>query len=167
MKSSKIVIQALVTDCGQQCGVSVRRDLLELSHRIEHEGDSFLTVTLPEIAEGLERALERGRVLPSDFPHFKTVGGLGHPAFLRGFFGRVFDGSYVRTDADVSCIKALRQISLFSKKIFEVCPEKGVTAQLRKFVEIDESLEDVEASPHRGGPSRTFSVVNWRGSKPK
>ncbi|DAD51053.1 RNA-directed RNA polymerase [ssRNA phage SRR6960802_3] len=146
MKSSKILIQKLITDCGQLCGVSVRRDILEVSHRIEHEGDSFLTITLPEIAEGLERALERGRILPSDFPHFKSVRGRGYPAFLQGFFGRVFDESYVRTDADISSIKAIRQISLFYKKIFEVCPPKGVTAQLRKFVEIDAGLANVEAS---------------------
>lgn len=156
MKSSKTLIQTLIAESGQVCGVSVRRDILEVSHRIEHEGDSFVTVTLPELAEGLERALERGFVLRSDFPHFRNERGRNHPEFLGGFFRKVFDLSDVRTDADVKAIKVIRQISLLSKKIFEVCPDPAVETQLRKFVETDQSLEDVEASLHL---KRSFSYL--------
>lgn len=146
MKSSKILIQTLIADCGQLCGVSVGRDIIEISHRIDHEGDSFLTITLPELAEGLERALERGSVLRTDFPHFKSGKSVNYPEFLMGFFRKVFDVSNVRTDADIKAIKAIRQISLLMKKIFEVCPQPAVDAQLQKFIETDNSLRDVEAS---------------------
>jgi len=146
VKSSKILIQNLLADCGQECGVSVRRDTETVSHRIEHEGVSFLTMTLPELAEGLERGLERGYVLPSDFPHFKGASGRSYPAFMQGFFGRVFDVSRVRTDADPVAIRAIRQISLFFKKINEVAPQAAVNAQLRKFVETDYNLRDSVAS---------------------
>lgn len=146
MKSSKNLIQTLIAECGKITGVPVGRDIIEVSHRVAHEGQSFLTITLPEIAEGLERGLDRGFADRIDFPHFKCVKSGGYPEFLQGFFRLVFDGTTVRTDASTDAIFCIRQISLFYKKIFEVCDDDRVNAQLRKFVETDSELEDVEAT---------------------
>jgi len=59
-------------------------DLKNLRSRVEHEGLSFLTITLPALGKDFERSLASGRIEPTYFRSFGKYAKA--PAFLRGFF---------------------------------------------------------------------------------
>jgi len=85
--------------------------------RVEHEGDSFLTITLPSYASDFERSLELGMIGPDLFKSFKKRSGL--PVFLRGFLDQVFDNrtAMLREHPSHNAIRAIRQMTLIFKKI--------------------------------------------------
>ena len=69
------------------------RDLDTLRSRTEHEGLSFLTITLPDFGKDFDRSLSEGQIEPTFFRSFRKNGGI--PAFLQGILVHVFerDGS--------------------------------------------------------------------------
>lgn len=92
-----------------------RLDTRKCVRRLEREGISFLTKTLPRLGKALDRALT-GEV-SFDFTGFCKEPGVQLPKFLGGLFKRVFshDGWVLPTPC-VDCIKSLRQITyLFYK----------------------------------------------------
>jgi hypothetical protein len=80
---------------------------------------SFLAITLADLGKATEKWLDRGLVVPSDAPAFKPKRLTSLPAFLSGFYGRVFDPcSGVLLDCpDIEAIYALRQLTLMFSKI--------------------------------------------------
>lgn len=112
-----LTLQLLVLqDLGHLLDVDTHRDRETVIARWSNEGDSFLTITLPEFETGFLQSLSRGRISPDSFPSFRTRAGL--PVFLRGFLEKVFDRQgVVRSDADPEAIRAVRQVCCFSKKI--------------------------------------------------
>jgi hypothetical protein len=85
--------------------------------RVEHEGDSFLTITLSNYCSDFEKSLEIGGIDPNLFIGFKKRFGL--PVFLQGFLDQVFDRStgMLREYPSHNAIRAIRQLCLFFKKI--------------------------------------------------
>lgn len=139
MKSLVRLTQCVLDDVGTQCGVSTNRDLRTIAARVEHEGISFLTITLPSFAKDLERALDRGCVGSDLFSAFSKTGGL--PKLFSGFLRRVFDARGVLFDApDVSCIYAVRQACLLHSKIKMPCSPERVEAAFTRYVECDEEV---------------------------
>jgi hypothetical protein len=131
MKSLVSLLELLLHDCGRKSGAPVDRDLATLRHRVKHEGDSFITITLPAFCSDFERSLELGRLAPGAFPSFKKVRS-GIPAFLQGFLCRVFDNEgQLLPNPSVDCIRSVRQICLFGKKVERTCSK----ARLRKAIE--------------------------------
>lgn len=65
------------------------RDMMTIMSRVEHEGISFLTITLPTFGKDFERSLSRGFIDSSCFLSFKKHGAI--PAFLQGMLSQVFD----------------------------------------------------------------------------
>jgi hypothetical protein len=92
--------------------------------RVETEGVSFLTITLPAFGKDFELSLDQGQVTSSHFLGFKRVKGL--PAFLAGFLTQIFDpySGCILDTPDVDSIFAVRQLTLAFGKIHFECSEE-------------------------------------------
>ncbi len=139
MKSLVTLHLAVLRDAGFLCATNVSRDAERLIARTEHEGESFLTLTLPLFVKALEKGLHDGLWPRHDVTNFNHVKGL--PAFLRGFLSLVFhdDGS-IRDDPDANAIWAVRQIGNLSQKIERDCTPSRVDAAYDTFIETDKEL---------------------------
>lgn len=139
MKSLVTLHLAVLQDAGLLCATNVSRDAERLIARTEHEGESFLTITLPSFVKALEKGLHDGQWPRHDVTSFAHVKGL--PAFLRGFLSLVFhdDGS-IRDDPDVNAVWAVRQIGNLSQKIERECTPERVDAAYDTFIETDNEL---------------------------
>ena len=150
MKSLVALLEILLQDCGRKSGAPVERDVLTLRRRTEHEGDSFITITLPQFCADFERSLDTGRIAPGSFLSFGKVRA-GIPSFLKGFLCKVFgpDGDLL-LDPSVDCIRSIRQICLFGKKVHRPCSDARVRDAAEAYAECDgniaESLPDSELS---------------------
>jgi len=104
-----------------RCHTSAARDITTVASRTEHEGLSFLGITLADYGKSFQRWLDVGSVDPSDLPAFRRAGGdrTGFPAFLQGFLGRVFDAASgaLLDQPDIESIYAIRQLTLMFSKI--------------------------------------------------
>ena len=60
MKSLVTLHLAVLRDAGFLCATNVSRDAERLIARTEHEGESFLTLTLPLFVKALEKGLHDG-----------------------------------------------------------------------------------------------------------
>jgi len=115
----------VLDDLGTRCGVSTERDSKTIAFRVEHEGLSFLTITLPKFGKDFERSLDQGFVGDEQFYGFRKTAGLPH--LLGGFLRLVFNTGDGRLLDDPShdAIYAIRQISLmFAKIALECTPER-------------------------------------------
>jgi len=104
-----------------RCCTSATLDVKYVESRTEHEGLSFLAITLAGFGKAIEKWLDQGFVVPSDAPGFKRTPGrrCGLPAFMQGFLGRVFDPSSgtLLDEPDIEAIFAIRQLTLGFSKI--------------------------------------------------
>jgi hypothetical protein len=89
MKRLMSLLQQVLIEMGTWCRTSTTRDFETISSRVEHEGLSFLTITLPNFGKDFEKSLDQGYVDPSLFAGFQRRGEL--PVFLGGFLDHVFD----------------------------------------------------------------------------
>jgi len=80
-----------------QCCTSATRDIKYVSSRFEHEGFSFLTITLPTFGKDFQKSLDQGYVDRNLYQGFPWQAGL--PRFLGGFLDHVFD----RASGVLSC----------------------------------------------------------------
>lgn len=122
------------------CGVSASRDRKTVAARIEHEGESFLTISLPGFGSDLQKALDRGWVGHDLFQGFSWRGGL--PRFLGGFLDLVFDRGSGRLlpQPEGLAIFALRQLTLMMGKILLPCSDARVKGALQKYVECEKEV---------------------------
>jgi len=91
MKSLMSLWSRLAEESANQCCTSATRDINTVASRFEHEGLSFLTITLPTLGKAFESWLDQGQV--SIHPSFSSGRRGSLPRFLGGFFARVFDRS--------------------------------------------------------------------------
>lgn len=117
------------------------RDLVTIEDRVENEGDSFLLVTLPRLAEHLEEALQEG-VFHRNLS-FRRKRGSSLPAFLHGLTERIFD-SYsgkLLEKPDVEALLTLRQLLRLYKKamVKPAAKEKLVRKAVASFYENDKT----------------------------
>lgn len=136
----------ILREVGVQCEVSTILDEKYIEDRIKHEGFSFLTITLPAFCDGFQRSLAAGRVDSSHFLGFPRKGGL--PKFLWGFLRRVFDSrsGVLLDEPSVSCIWAVRQVTLFLGKIKLPCTPARERKAFAKFVECESAVQAAELS---------------------
>jgi len=103
-----------------RCRTSAVRDITTVTDRVEHEGLSFLAITLANYGKAFERWLERGFVEPWDATEFTFGSRLtGLPPFLEGFLARVFDAAsgVLLDEPSIEAIYAIRQLTLEFGKI--------------------------------------------------
>lgn len=140
MKSLVALLGNLLLDCGRKCGAETTRDLQRIRDRVRHEGDSFITIALPAFCVDFERSLDNGAVTPGLFPSFGKDKS-GTPLLFGAFLRHVFDKSgKLRADARIDCIRAVRQLCLFGKKILRPCSPEREEDAIKAFVSCDDGL---------------------------
>lgn len=157
---------AVRLDCGRLCGVE--RTAYEeeiLVSRTNSEGTSFLTITLPKLGKGLQRALATGRISPEDFRGYKMSRGGFLPLFLEGFWERVFDRStgVLLDQAEDDAIFAIRQLSLLFAKLLLPCSDARVEKAFDAYVECEKEVRAFDAQLTSGMEDefRKASLVLW------
>ncbi|DAD52749.1 RNA-directed RNA polymerase [ssRNA phage SRR7976325_24] len=125
---------------GLQINVAVERDIEEIRHRFEHEGMSYLTITLPILCDALDQGLAAGRFTrPAGFRASSKRGNL--PAIMAGFFKRVFnEDTSLRDDPCIASIRAIRQVTRLFKKVELPCSDDRIAAAYRRYEQNDEDL---------------------------
>ncbi|DAD50032.1 TPA_asm: RNA-directed RNA polymerase [ssRNA phage Gerhypos.2_1] len=135
MKSLTSLWSCMSHELGMRCCTSTTRDITTVTRRTEHEGLSFLAITLADYGKVIQKWLDHGHVVPSDAPAFARKRGHlnGLPVFLQGFLGRVFDpcSGALLNEPDIEAIYALRQLTLgFSKIALPELSSNGKTHQV-------------------------------------
>lgn len=120
-----------------------RKDFLKdasvLVRRVQQEGLSFLTKTLPTLGKALDRALLDGRFTPLN--GFKKAKGCAYPAFMQVLLNLVFEkDGRLRSDPDICAVVDLRQCCYLAYKYESAHKEHTIQAFLKEFVDVDESL---------------------------
>nr|UJQ85711.1 MAG: hypothetical protein 3 [Leviviridae sp.] len=121
MKSLMSLWSCTAHEMAVRCCTSATLDIRTVESRVEHEGLSFLGITLANYGKVIQKWLDQGFVVPSDAPAFARRRGRlnGLPVFLQGFLGRVFDPSSgtLLDNPDIEAIYAIRQLTLMFSKI--------------------------------------------------
>jgi len=141
MKSLVDLLEYLLLDCGRRSAAPVTRDVKTLRARAKHEGDSFVTITLPSFCSDFERSLDLGRIAPGSFTSFKKWKS-GIPSFLKGFLRNVFgsDGVLLQ-EPSIDCIRAVRQICLYCKKLQRPCTSVRTKKAIESYKKCDEEVD--------------------------
>ncbi len=164
MKSLLEITSSVLQDCGTLCGVNPSRDLKEIAWRVEHEGESFITITLPTFSAGLERALEEGAWSPALASSFSRGRKRGTPQFLGGFLDRVFDGSgrLLEGSAHASeCIWAIRQICRVVSKLHLPSSRRRVSLALARFSQVETEVRSHVVPTNLAEIFKKVSAVVW------
>jgi hypothetical protein len=137
-----------------------------IRRRVEHEGLSFLTLTLPTYCAALEKGLASGWLDRTSLTGFRQRGGF--PQLLEGFLCRVFNSEGILLDVPcIESVRAIRQLCLMFKKVAAPCSKERVNATFEKFVETDREIPDrgdVLAEPEGRETHRVFakcSSILW------
>jgi len=147
LKSLMVFANTLLTELGEWCQVSTDRDLKTIAVRVEHEGLSFLTITLPSFGKSFEKSLDQGRTLSTFFdPSFGFKGGV--PRFLGGFLERVFDAQsgVLLSNPDIATIRAIRQFSLAFAKIGVDCSNERTQKAISGYLQCEWEVRSSDQS---------------------
>jgi hypothetical protein len=136
----------LLEDIEDLSGVKTQRDIQYITSRVEGEGFSFLSITLPTYAKALEESLAKGSLCYNSFSAFRTDRG-GFPLFLRGFLQRIFDpvDGVLIPSPDKESIRYIRQICYFWQKTNIPCKDFRVKAAFDAYMENERSVTEYEA----------------------
>ncbi len=150
MKSLVTLQQLVLQDCGTKCGVNTQRDSSTIASRVEDEGLSFLTITLPSFLDDLYRSLDDGVVSPNMFLSFKKGKGMRIPVFLQGFMEQVFDPKegWILNTGDsrkaARAIQSIAQITGLSKKIELPCTPQRVQKAFTRYVQNESHVREFD-----------------------
>lgn len=143
MKSPMSLWQDVAQDLGDMSSVSTNRDCKTVADRTKSEGFGFLSIALASFGKDFDEALDKGQVSPSHFAGFSRCGEL--PRFLGGFLEKVFvrSSGVLRDDADIACVRAVRQLTRMFSKVNLPCSQERERKAFESYVKIDSQL-DVE-----------------------
>lgn len=149
MKSLMWLLREVLSEEGTMCCTDTRRDWKTITARFEHEGLSFLTITLPAFAKDLQKGLDLGQVTDDLFMGFARTGGL--PRFLGGFLRLVFErgSGKLLPEPSIDAIQAIRQITLLYSKIELPCSDARVAAALDQFEECEQDVRRLDRTRDR------------------
>jgi len=154
MKSLVSILSALLDDASRSLGADTTRDRETILDRIEHEGDAFLYITLPEFGSWLEQSLESGQALPTIHSIFRKrpKGSMKVlPCFLHGLTRLVFDENTGRAihpselsssvqDNRHLAVYFIRQICYLFKKPKALASSKRIKKAIAQYRETDDSV---------------------------
>jgi len=144
MKSLIELWRRMADELAIWCHTSATLDIKTVERRIEQEGFSFLTITLPAFAKDFERCLDAGAVDPCAFPGFARKRGL--PLFLGGFLGNVFDASsgdlVDENDLMIDSILAVRQLCYLFAKIDMPCSEARTRRAIKGYIDCEQEMSE-------------------------
>lgn len=146
MKSLSCLWREAAVELAAWCHTSATQDVKTVLRRIEDEGVSFLTITLPAFGKAFERGLEQGKVDSDAFLGFKTRRGL--PVFMSGFLSQVFDvdSGTLSANPSVDCIFAVRFLTNLYAKIELPCSNARVARAMWGYVECEQEVKDWEVT---------------------
>jgi len=154
VKSLMLLWQELAKELAMWCSTSADRDINTVSVRTEHEGVSFLTITLPAFGKEFERALDQGYIADDQFTGFRAGSG-GLPRFLGGFLQRVFDpdNGVLVEDPCKDSVFAIRQLTLIFGKLEIECSKERTKSAFQGYI-------DCEKDVHESNVRRTPEVLS-------
>lgn len=169
MKSLMQLVECILTDVGIQCTTDLSRDFETIKSRVEDEGLSFLTITLPNFEQDFTKALSRGWVDHQDFPGFRRCGSSHYlgplPAFLQGLTSQVFfdkPGASLRYEPNILAIEGVRQICRALSKVALDCSPKRTRKAYIKFKKNDDQIAtSTSAGPDDWQLFKSVSHVLW------
>jgi len=139
MKSLLLLAEAIIKDCYLSLGTCSARDLETVRKRHACEGDSFLTITLPQLDDLLTRGLSSG-YLP-DYIGWGSKSRDRRPKFLFPLWEKIFDSAgRLQIEPSSLAIYAIRQISRAFKKVFEICDDAYVQKSITEFLATEKTL---------------------------
>lgn len=188
MKSHVMLVGRVLEDLSIRCCVSTTHDLKRVVSRIEKEGESFVTLTLPRLAESLEYGLEWGVLMPdhergmrdlkelsgswvSEYPErgiardqfagFPVKKGSSLPLFLHGLWSQVFDKEtgYLLDNPSSDAIQGIRQVCNLYKKTLNPCSEERAMAAFDRYIECDNEVGRHDQSEEMRALLPAFSRV--------
>jgi len=165
VKSPMPLLQCVLDDLSTLCCTSTIRDLKTITERFEHEGLSFLTITLPSFGSDTQKCLDQGFVGHDQFLGFSRTGGL--PRFLGGFLDRVFDREtgVLLSEPSVAHIHAIRQITLMFAKINLPCTPARERRAIRSYIECEQDVRNndarIKGEPERASRFLRMSTLLW------
>lgn len=150
MNSLTQLLLSILEESGMQCCVDTSQDRKTIQARVEREGLSFLTITLPTFYKDLQRALDQGMVTSDLFAPFKRIGDSKLPVFLGGFLRLVFnegDGRFSHLSTGVgrevyAAIRAMFQITGLLSKVELECSPKRIAASKVRYIENDMAVRE-------------------------
>lgn len=162
MKSLVRLLESALADASVWCDTDTRRDIDFISRRVEHEGLSFLTITLPKFCKDFERSLDSAQIADGAFLGFKkSRRNSPLPAFLQGLTQRVFDRESGRL-VSAPCVNAIffvRQLTLMCKKVKVSCsPEREANA-FAQYVKTDDEVRLWRPDKTLVGLSSVFDIL--------
>jgi hypothetical protein len=146
LKSLMLLWQEVANELATWCCTSTSLDFKTVQTRVGHEGESFLTITLPNFCTDFQKSLVEGRVDRNQFQGFAFTGSL--PRFLGGFFDLVFDrGTGLLLDQpSVDAIYSIRQLTLMFGKILLPCSDTRKEAAIDGYLQCEKSVKEADAS---------------------
>jgi len=159
------LLGCIYKDATSKCiaDVSDLRDLKTIRSRVEDEGLSFLTITLPHFCQDFEKSLANGYIDSNDFREFRKYKAI--PAFLRGMLSLIFDcetGRINDYEEDFpSVVESVRQLCLTFKKLEVDCTPKRTAAAFSSYIEIEQSLKMFSVPKVDADEFLSVSAVLW------
>lgn len=138
------------------------RDEMTISSRVESEGSSFLTITLPQFGKDLEYGLAAGTLDSKLFRSFRKNRAI--PAFLQGMLSQIFDqetGELKDETLCISAIESVRQVAYAFKKLEMDCTPEREQAVLEAFHHVERDLSEATLSEYDVGRFCDVSRVMW------
>jgi hypothetical protein len=145
MKSLMSLWSAMADDLAIACCTSATLDKKTVKRRVECEGLSFLTITLPDLGKASQNWLDQGHA--TFHPSFYYRRGRSLPEFLQGFFGRVFDpvSGVLLDNPSIDAIFAIRQLTLTFGKILVPCSNTRVKEAMDGFIKCEREVREFDS----------------------
>lgn len=160
------LVEQVYIDATTMCiaDVSDLRDLKTIRSRVENEGLSFLTITLPSFSRDFEQALEIGNIDSTLFRNFRKCGSI--PAFLQGMISLIFNRETGRFndeehDETPTIIAAVRQICLLFKKVEIPCTPEREAQAFASYQRIEHEFEQFSVPERYYADFVSVSRVLW------
>jgi hypothetical protein len=144
VKSLMSLWSQLAEESASLCCTSATRDIKTVSSRVEHEGLSFLTITLPELGKATRKWLDQGQA--GIHPSFHQERGGSLPVFMKGFFYRVFDrySGALLDDPCIDSISSILQLTLGFGKMEVDCSLERKASAIQKYIECEQDVRQFD-----------------------
>jgi len=146
LKSLTDLFRVVIHQMGDWCHTSPTKDINTVLSRVESEGISFLTITLPNFGKDFEKSLDQGFVTHDQFKGFAFTGGL--PRLFGGFLELVFDraSGVLRDDYSIDAIIAVRQLTLMFGKVALECAPQRTQAAIDGYLSCESEVKSSDKS---------------------
>jgi hypothetical protein len=145
MKSLMSLWARMADDMAILCCTSATSDIKTVRRRVENEGLSFLTITLPSLGKSTQKWIDQGEVgINSSF----NYGRRSLPVILRGFFTRVFDldTGVLLDNPSIDAIFAIRQLTLSFEKISFPCTPARERKAMYGFLQCEKEVRESDSN---------------------